>query len=191
MSTRYETRGPRARAATPTDGSMKTPIKSLLSSRFPGLFQVVRARRPRALNQRAEERWACVALTRKVVDALGPQVRSGPFAGLRFSPRTFERHITPELFGAYESELHPVWDRVLRSADMLVELREEPAPGVTERLIRRSEPTDSYRLVDAAVRTPGDFPAAGFLSDREQQMAVSDLRPEGQQRLLLESRRGS
>lgn len=92
----------------------KYTLKSILGVLSPGLLLEIQARRARAHSERLERRWGCSELTRKVIAGHGAKVRRGPFAGLEYTPETFHRHLTPKLLGAYESELHPVFEEVLR-----------------------------------------------------------------------------
>jgi hypothetical protein len=63
----------------------------------------------RAHSHRLVKEWGLDALTAKLVSALGPLVRSGPFQGMELTPITYLEHLGPYLLGTYEYELLPWW----------------------------------------------------------------------------------
>ena len=93
---------------------MRDTLKTWMRHLAPALYLTVKARRARTHSQRLERRWGCVSLTRKILRERGASVQRGPFAGLVCPPSTFERHLAPKLFGTYERELHPTWQRIFQ-----------------------------------------------------------------------------
>jgi len=81
--------------------------------------------------------------------------------------------------------LDPARAPSLAGADILVELHEDQAPGVTERLTRRFEGTHDIALVEARQRAPEAYDAISFLTPRERELAVADIRPEDQTWMVL------
>ena len=263
---------------------MKQIVKSTLSRVAPELYTALVSRRARAHSQRLEREWGYTELAHRVLRECGPRVVAGPFAGLEFTPRTWDRHISPKLFGAYEAALDPVWDHVLatryaevldvgcadgyyavglarlmpgvqvhafdtdvwarrtvkemaeangvrnlevhgacspewlagnlrprsfvlsdcegyedvlldparvpelRTADVLIELHEAVAPGVTERLRRRFAATHECTLIDDRPRVPEDYPASAFLPAEDRLRALNEVRTDGQSWLFLVAR---
>ena len=51
--------------------------------------------------------WRLNLLTEKLLAALGPVVQSGPFSGMKLTPKSYREHLGPFLLGTYESQLHP------------------------------------------------------------------------------------
>lgn len=49
-----------------------------------------------------------------VVERIGLDVLSGPFAGMAFLPSVAEGCLLPKLLGCYERELHPTWEALRR-----------------------------------------------------------------------------
>lgn len=92
---------------------MKRLIKTVLSRVAPELYTTLASIRARRTGQRLEREWGYADLSRRVLAEHGPVVSSGPFRGLRFTPRTYERHISPKLYGSYEAPLHPALERAL------------------------------------------------------------------------------
>jgi hypothetical protein len=95
---------------------MKRYVKFALARVAPVVLVALISSRARRHSQRLEREWGYSDLARRVLRECGPRVTAGPFEGLEFTPRTFDRHISPKLFGAYEEALHPVWDKVLATA---------------------------------------------------------------------------
>jgi hypothetical protein len=260
---------------------MKTIIKAALSRVAPGLYATVTAQRARRRSQILEREWGYTDLAHRVLEGNGTAVSSGPFEGLKFAPRTFDRHISPKLFGSYEAALNPLWQDILarpyaqildvgcadgyfavgiarrmpgatvhafdtdpwarltvrqmseanetsnlaihgacspdwlarnlrpgafilsdcegyedalfvpesapnlRSADLLIELHEEAAPGVTERLLSRFRTTHTSMIVKDGPRSPEDYPASAFLPDADRVRALHEVRSDGQEWLFL------
>jgi hypothetical protein len=223
-------------------------------------------------------------IVKSTLSRVAPGLTAGPFAGLEFTPRTWDRHISPKLFGSYEAALGPVWDHVratryaevldvgcadgyfavglarlmpdvpvhafdtdvwarrtvkemadangtrnlqvhgacspewlaehlrprsfvlsdcegyedvllapdrvpaLRTADLLVELHEATAPGVTERLKRRFAATHEVTLIEDRPRAPEDYPASAFLQGEDRLRALNEVRTDGQTWLFLVAR---
>lgn len=86
--------------------------KHALTSVFPSYYAEMSARRYRAHAERLEREWGCSDLTARFIQEHGPVVRRGPCEGVSFVPAAYHRHLTPKLLGAYEEELHDVWDDV-------------------------------------------------------------------------------
>jgi precorrin-6B methylase 2 len=89
-------------------------LKRYLDQLFPNAAAARRAARSRRGSHRDAERKGHVALNRRLVDAAGTCVLSGPFAGLVLTPMTLKEHVGPALLGTYEAELHPWFNRLLR-----------------------------------------------------------------------------
>jgi len=265
---------------------IKRALKGIAETMAPGTFAEWQARRSRIHSERLEAEWGCSALSKKFVAEQGPKVLRGPLQGVVFVPETHHRHITPKLLGAYEEELHPVLEDLLRisydtivdvgAADgayaigfarrqpaahvfafdtdswsrhvvqlmkqrnrvsnlsvhgactpeqlqdilkpamrsfllsdcegfenllldpqkvpaltrcnLVVELHEQPAPGVTERLNLRFQDTHRLSLISSRESDPSSFPEISSLSRADQYLAVSDLRFQPQQWLVAHPR---
>ncbi|HEX2190669.1 MAG TPA: hypothetical protein VHG51_17295 [Longimicrobiaceae bacterium] len=260
---------------------MKRYVKLALSRIAPVVLLLVVSSRARRHSQRLERQWGYSDLARRVLRECGPRVTGGPFEGLEFTPRTFDRHISPKLFGSYEESLHPVFDQVLctrysevldvgcadgyyavglarrmpgvvvhafdtdpwarrtvremarvngtenlrvhgacdpdwlarnlgprafilsdcegyedalflpdrvpalRSADLLIELHEGLAPGVTDRLLARFADTHSCTVIDDRPRSPEDYPASAFLPAEDRHRALNEVRTDGLRWMFL------
>lgn len=259
---------------------IKKVIKSIVSYFAPSYYLELKSQRARAHSEKLEREWGCSDLTRKIIEMQGPVVKRGPFAGVEFVDQTHHRHLTPKLIGAYESELHPAWDKilredyeqvldvgsaegyyavglalhypqteviafdtdtwarrmttlmakrndannltvrsvctadwlksnlkrgafilsdcegfedqlidpekvpVLRTCDLLIELHESPAPGVTERMKERLSSSHDLTFMESQETDPSDYPELQSLSKQRQNLAVSDLRSRGDQEWL-------
>jgi hypothetical protein len=91
-------------------------LKQLIWRASPQAYAEIFSARARRHSARLEMSWGCVDLTKKFIHRNGPNVLDGPFAGLRFSPQTFERHVVPKLLGHYERELHPAWREIIQTS---------------------------------------------------------------------------
>ncbi len=90
----------------------------------------------------------------------------------------------------YESELFtPAVATALAKADVLVELHEFFAPGVTQRLQDRFANSHEIQLITARKRSQGEFTATSILSRRQARRAMDEGRPADQQWLWARSRR--
>jgi hypothetical protein len=79
-------------------------IRALLPERILTSVSAVRARKhSHGLN--AE--WGVAALSKTLLDQLGPRVLEGPFKGLEIPRSVAAEHLGPYLLGIYERELHP------------------------------------------------------------------------------------
>ena len=87
-------------------------VKQALASVFPSYYAEMSARRSRAHSERLEREWGCSDLTARFLQEYGPVVRRGPCEGVVYVPAAYHRHLTPKLIGAYEEELHDVWNDV-------------------------------------------------------------------------------
>jgi len=259
---------------------LKEVIKSIVSSLAPSYYLELKSRRARAHSEKLEREWGCSDLTKKIIGMQGPVVKRGPFAGVEFVEQTHHRHLTPKLIGAYESELHPAWDKILsedyeqvldvgsaegyyavglalhypqteviafdtdawarrmttlmaerndannlkvrsactvswlrsnlkkeafilsdcegfedqlidpekililRTCDLLIELHESPAPGVTERMKERLSSSHDLTFLESQETNPADYPELQRLSKQRQNLAVSDLRSDNGQEWL-------
>jgi hypothetical protein len=86
---------------------MKRLIKRTLLAAAPELMTGLLSARAWAHSHRMARKWGLNSLTEKLVAALGPVVRSGPFRGMTLTPMTHLEHLGPFLLGTYEFELHP------------------------------------------------------------------------------------
>lgn len=107
------------------------------------------------------------------------------------TPEWLTAHLRPESFilsdcEGYEDVLFAP-DRVpdLRRADLLIELHEEPAPGVTGRLLERFSATHTARVIRQQPRSSADLPEVHYLSEDERKKAVDEFRGAEQQWLWL------
>lgn len=64
----------------------------------------------------------------------------------------------------------------LTNCDLLVELHDLFAPGLTKELVSRFEPTHVIKLIDSQERDPGDYPVLRRFSGLNQRVAVSEFR---------------
>jgi len=96
-------------------------------------------------------------------------------------PETF---ILSDCEGFEDQLLDPQKAPVLRQCDLLVELHETPAPGVTERMAKRFGGSHDLTLIDSQESDPSAYPGLQGLSEEERTLAVSDLRTEGRQQWL-------
>lgn len=55
-----------------------------------------------------------VVIQAQLLEAWGPVVQTGPFAGLALAPGTREGCYVPKLIGCYEAALHPAWEKAFR-----------------------------------------------------------------------------
>jgi precorrin-6B methylase 2 len=90
-------------------------MKRWLDGIFPRAAAARRAARSRRRSHQFVEQKGYPALDRRLAEAMGMRVLSGPFAGLTLTPTTFKEHVGPCLLGTYEAELHPWFARLLRS----------------------------------------------------------------------------
>ena len=79
-------------------------------------IMAVKAHRIRASNQRWLASEGLTALNRPLMEHFGDRVVSGPFRGLRLTPRCCQEHIGPVLLGTYENELHGVIEDAIARA---------------------------------------------------------------------------
>jgi precorrin-6B methylase 2 len=93
--------------------TLRHRIKRYLDQLFPRAAAVRRANRSRRRSHQLVSQRGFPALNRRLVDATGSRVLSGPFAGLVLTPMTFAEHVGPCLLGTYEAELHPWLERLL------------------------------------------------------------------------------
>jgi hypothetical protein len=100
------------------------------------------------------------------------------------SPHSF---ILSDCEGCEDVLLRPDLVRNMRYCDLLVELHELQAPGVTERLRRRFGSTHSSMLIAQQNRSFPDVIDLPFLSEAEQHLALNEFRPERQRWLFLDS----
>lgn len=78
--------------------------------------------------------------------------------------------------GFEDQLLDPEHVPALRHCDLLVELHDEFAPGVTQRLIERFDASHDLTVIDARQSTPADRAELRTFSKSDQALAVSDLR---------------
>ena len=78
------------------------------------------ARRARRHSHHLNDEWGIAEISRRLLDELGPSVRSGPFKGLTFPREAAPEHLGPYLLGTYERELHPYWASLQRGSIPLV-----------------------------------------------------------------------
>jgi len=110
------------------------------------------------------------------------------------TPTWLRRHLQAHAFilsdcEGYEDQLFvPDTLPVLNTCDLLIELHEEPAPGVTDRLTARLEPTHRVRLIDVSERSPQDYPELKDLPNHKEGLGVREYRPDSQQWLYAEAR---
>jgi hypothetical protein len=93
---------------------MKRLVKNLLFSVAPVWATSFFSARARAHSHRVVEGWGCARINDLLFGRFGDRVLSGPFQGLSLVPGTKAEQIGPYLLGVYDSELHPIWDSVLR-----------------------------------------------------------------------------
>lgn len=91
---------------------IKTRIKDILYTFFPGPSAQLFAVRARAYSQALARSWGCIALNDKVVSQFGNKVLHGPFSGIELSAEARREHISPFLLGTYEQELHDTWNSI-------------------------------------------------------------------------------
>lgn len=109
----------------------------------------------------------------------------------------FAEYLHPHAFilsdcEGFEDELfNPVGAVAPRMAtcDILIELHEGPAPGVTERLVNRFTDTHKHTLIPRHDRHLMDLPEMPFLTREEKQLALREHRRDDHKWLLLEARR--
>lgn len=77
----------------------------------------------------------------------------------------------------------------LAGADLVVELHDFLAPGVTEAVTGRFAATHDLVLVATAGRRPGDYPALAALGDAERRAALDEHRPAAMRWAVLRARR--
>ncbi len=82
---------------------MKSLFKQVVARAMPGSYSERVPGRPNPI---------AVALAARY----GYRVMNGPFAGLNYTRKAAGSALAPKLVGSYESELHPVWQQVLRNA---------------------------------------------------------------------------
>jgi hypothetical protein len=97
--------------------------------------------------------------------------------GANLKPGTF---ILSDCEGYEDVLLDPERVPALRGADVLVEVHEDRAPGVTDRLKTRFGATHIVEVIGVQPRQPERYPTLGSYSTRERELAVSDVRPENQ-----------
>lgn len=106
-------------------------------------------------------------------------------------PEWLDEHLRPGAFVLCDCEgyedvlLDPDTAPALREADLLVELHEHAAPGVTSRLLDRFRETHDAVLVDDVQRAPDDYPTSSFLPGDDRMRALNEVRTDGQQWLYL------
>lgn len=86
---------------------MKRLVKRALGRVAPEWTAAVQSARGRARAHRLFRQWGLVELNRKLLAALGPVVRGGPFRGMTLTPMTRAEHLGPFLLGTWEAALHP------------------------------------------------------------------------------------
>ena len=84
------------------------------------LVTVLTAKRARQHSHRLNDEWGIPEISRRLLDELGPSVRSGPFTGVSFPRSAMAEHLGPYLLGTYERELHPYWSSLQRGSIPLV-----------------------------------------------------------------------
>ncbi len=88
----------------------------------------------------------------------------------------------------YEATLfRPDLVQNMKRCDILIELHEQQAPGVTERLRERFKPTHSCELIAQQDRPVSSFADVPFLSEDELRLALNEFRTERQEWLFLEN----
>ena len=104
------------------------------------------------------------------------------------------QHLRPGAFvlsdcEGFEDQLfRPKAVSAMASCDLLIELHEEAAFGVTERLIERFSRTHEQRLISKQKRRLTDLPSVPFLTEEEQRLALREYRSGSQQWLYLEAK---
>jgi hypothetical protein len=91
----------------PKPWNVKQQIKRTMFAVAPEWTTELVSARSRAISHRLVRQWGLNTLAEKLLAALGPEVQSGPFRGMKLTPMSFKEHISPFLLGTYESELHP------------------------------------------------------------------------------------
>lgn len=76
---------------------------------------------------------------------------------------------------------------VLRNCDLLVELHEKAAPGVTDQLTAHLQDTHQLNLISSTPSLPTSYPETNGLPDAKARLAVCDLRCNSQQWLYGEA----
>lgn len=89
-------------------------LKHVVDTLFPAMTLARRASRSRRGSHREARERGYVALDRRLADAIGTRVASGPFAGMVLTAEAFREHVGPALLGIYEAELHPAIERLMR-----------------------------------------------------------------------------
>ena len=96
---------------------LKRLARRILPSR---MLVALTARRARRHSHRLNDEWGIAAISLRLLDELGPAVRSGPFAGVSFPRSAVPEHLGPYLLGTYERELHPYWASLPRGTVPLI-----------------------------------------------------------------------
>jgi hypothetical protein len=98
-----------------------TFLKQLARRVMPArLLTALTALRARRHSHRLNDEWGIAEISRRLLDELGPSVRSGPFKGVSLPRAAAPEHLGPYLLGTYEQELHPHWASLERGAFPLI-----------------------------------------------------------------------
>ncbi len=88
--------------------SMKSPVRYLRPlKRFPG-FRELAALRAEWQSHALYRRIGMPVLQKRLLDAIGPTIAAGPFAGMRYLDASSGSVLGAKLLGCYEAELHGV-----------------------------------------------------------------------------------
>jgi hypothetical protein len=91
---------------------VKQLVKRAMLAAAPAWTTSLLSGRARAHKHRLVREWKLNRLTEKLLTILGPNVRSGPFEGMKLTPMSHQEILGPFLLGTYEFQLHPWFRKV-------------------------------------------------------------------------------
>lgn len=98
-----------------------SPLKRLLDGYLPLLYRPLRAVYHTYAGFRFRREYA--RLAKKIMQARGTQVMSGPFQGMKYLDSAYSSALLPKLLGTYEDELHPTLANLLaKGYDTVVDI---------------------------------------------------------------------
>jgi hypothetical protein len=96
-------------------------LKKAIGALSPATLEVLRAINSRRKSARLERQIGATTAAQKIGAAVGMEVQTGPFQGMRFPESLRERGIGSKLLGTYERELHDcVSDAIAASPERVV-----------------------------------------------------------------------
>ncbi len=91
----------------------KRIVKTALRSVVPNYYVSLMAARENRHGQRVMEKSGVPTIAAAILDRHGPQVLSGPFAGMTYLTQSIGSSFIPKLIGSYEQELHGILGQIL------------------------------------------------------------------------------